>query len=149
MSTDPPINAAPNHVDDSILGLKGITPLRAGQLGRLGIQTVRDLLFHFPRSYEDLTDIRPIARLTEGSSLTVQGEVVEIDGRRLPDGRSVISVVISYDGKAGLEGLWFNQTYAARRFRYGQLVSFSGKFKWFRDHWQINNPRVQSLDESG
>ena len=45
---------------------------------------VGDLLFHFPRAYEDLTDIRSITALTPDKVQTVQGEVVEIDGKRWP-----------------------------------------------------------------
>jgi ATP-dependent DNA helicase RecG len=111
----------------------------------LGIETVHDLLFHFPRSYEDLTDVRPIAGLKAGSLQTAQGEVVEIGGRHLADGRSLVSVVLS-DGKDCLEGVWFNQVYMAGRFRYGQHVAFSGKPKRYQGHWQMTNPRVQVLD---
>jgi ATP-dependent DNA helicase RecG len=131
----------------SIQYVQRVGPQRLEQLRRLGIETIGDLLFHFPRSYEDLTDIRSIAMLSAGSTQTVQGEVVEIEGRRLSDGRSVVSVVLS-DGKQCLEGVWFNQVYAASRFRYGQRVAFSGKPKWYRDHWQMTSPRVQALDAS-
>src|SRR5262249_11161336 len=116
------------------------------QLRRLGVETVGDLLFHFPRAYEDLTDVCPITALKEGTPQTVQGEVVEIDGRRLADGRTVISIVVSDDGRHSLEGVWFNQPYVARRFRYGQRVSFSGRPRWYTDHWQMATPRVQVLD---
>src|SRR5205085_11199014 len=117
-------------------------------LKRLGIETAGDLLFHFPRSYEDLTDVRPIAALAEGQTQTVRGEVVEIAGKQLSNGRPMVSVVLSDGGSHCLEGVWFNQPYAAQRFRYGQPLSFSGKPKWYRDHWQMTNPRVQALDGS-
>ncbi len=126
--------------------LPGISVPRLELLKRLGLSTVGDLLFHFPRAYEDLTDVRSIAALSAGSIQTVQGEVIEIEGRSLSDGRTVVSVVLSDDGKNCLEGVWFNQPYAAKRFRYGQQLSFSGKPKWYRDHWQMSNPRVQILD---
>jgi ATP-dependent DNA helicase RecG len=126
--------------------LKRLAPSRLDQLSKLGIKTVGDLLFHFPRAYEDLSSIQRIAQLTPDAVHTVQGEVVEIDGRHLADGRTIIQIVISDDGKTCLEGVWFNQPYTARRFRYGQRVSFTGKAKWFRDHWQMSNPRVQLLD---
>src|SRR5262249_19331335 len=71
-----------------------------------------------------------------------------MDTRQLADGRFIVSIVVSDDGKHVLEGSWFNQAGVARRFRYGQRVSFSGKPKWFRDHWQMSNPRVQALDGS-
>ena len=135
-----------NPLELSLDTLPGVSPARLDLLGRLGLRTIGDLFFHFPRTYEDLNDVRPIAALSVGSIQTVQGEVVEIDGRSLSDGRTVVSVVLSDDGKSCLEGVWFNQTFAAKRFRYGQRLSFSGKPKWYRDHWQMSSPRVQILD---
>jgi ATP-dependent DNA helicase RecG len=145
----PPDKPSPTSADPlaaSLDTLPGVSPSRGELLERLGLRTVGDLLFHFPRSYEDLTDVRGIAALTAGKVQTVQGEVVEMEGRALNDGRRVVSVVLSDDGKNCLEGVWFNQPGAARRFRYGQWLSFSGKPKWYRDHWQMANPRVQILD---
>src|SRR5947209_17400979 len=78
--------------------LPGATPARLELLNRLGLHTVGDLLFHFPRSYEDLTDLRPISMLTADTPQTAQGEVVEIEGRQLADGRTVVSVVLCDDG---------------------------------------------------
>jgi ATP-dependent DNA helicase RecG len=149
LSTDGPSTDPADFLGQDVRSLKGVTPARLGQLGRLGLHSVRDLLFHFPRSYEDLTDVRPITALVEGTVQTVQGEVVELDGKRLADGRTVVSVVLSDDGKHCLEGTWFNQPYAARRFRYGQRLAFSGKPRWYRDHWQMTSPRVQVLDGPG
>jgi ATP-dependent DNA helicase RecG len=126
--------------------LPGATPTRRELLGRLGLRTVGDLLFHFPRAYEDLRDVRPIAAVTAGTPQTVQGEVIEMDTRYLNDGGFVVSVVLCDDGAHVLEGVWFNQAYVTRRFRYGQRLSFSGKPKWYRDHWQMSSPRVQVLD---
>jgi ATP-dependent DNA helicase RecG len=146
MSATLPPSADADPLKQDVQFLKGVGPARADQLRRLGIQTVGELLFHFPRGYDDLTDVRAISALSEGTLQTVHGEVVEIDGKQLPDGRTVISIVLSDDGKTCLEGTWFNQAYITRRFRYGQHIAFSGKPKWFRDHWQMNNPQVQALD---
>ena len=131
-----------------LIELAGVTATMLERLDRLGLRTVGDLLFHLPRAYEDLTDQRSIANLIAGTVQTVQGEIVEMDTRTLNDGRFVVSVVISDDGTHVVEGVWFNQSHVTRRFRYGQRVSFSGKPKWFRDHWQIGNPRVQIVDGS-
>ena len=126
--------------------LKGVGPARAELLRCLGVLTVHDLLFHFPRAYEDLTEVRPICKLTANATVTVQGEVVELDSRQLPDGRLIFSVVVSDNDRDCLEGVWFNQVHIARRFRYGQRVAFSGKTTWFKDHWRMNNPRVQEVE---
>ena len=116
MSNEPhdPPSADPLAAD--LRTLPGATPTKLELLARLGLRTVGDLLFHFPRSYEDLTDLRPIAALAAGLLQTAQGEVVEIEGRHLADGRCVVSVVLSDDGRTCLEGVWFNQAYAAEPF---------------------------------
>jgi ATP-dependent DNA helicase RecG len=148
-----PIAARERRVSDEPLQidlekLPGLSPARRELLGRLGLRTVGDLLFHFPRCYEDLTDLRPIAALTAGALQTVQGEVVEMDTRHLHDGRFVVSVVLHDGGPHCLEGAWFNQAHVTRRFRFGQRLSFSGRPRWYRDHWQMVSPRVQVLDGS-
>ena len=145
MSADPHPTSAADPLRQSAQYLKGVGAARFELLRRLGLETVGDLLFHFPRSYEDLTDVRPIARLSPGSLQAARGEVVEIDGRQLADGRTVVSVVLS-DGGQCLEGVWFNQPYASGRFRYGQWLTFSGKPQRYRGHWQMVSPRVQVLD---
>ncbi len=127
--------------------LKGVGPTKARLLLKLGISTIGDLLFHFPRSYDDLGDVRPITSLAPGELQTVHGEVVEINGKRLPDGRSIVEVVIADESGNVIAGTWFNQAYAAKDYHYGQRLAFSGKPKWFRDHWQMNTPRVQAFEE--
>jgi ATP-dependent DNA helicase RecG len=145
VTTTPPNDPLTAGLDS----LPGATPHRLELLGRLGLRTVGDLLFHFPRAYEDLTDVRPIRKLSEGTSQTVQGEVVELEGRSSAEGLPIVSVVLCDDGVHCVEGVWFNQPYAARRFRFGQRLSFSGKPKRYRGHWQIANPHVQILDGAG
>ena len=135
-----------NPLDDSVQYLKGVGPSRADLFERLGIRTLRDLMLHLPRSFDDLSDLRTMDRLEAGVLQTVRGEVVEMQGKELASGRSILSIVIADEKGRCVEGCWFNQTYVAQQLRYGQRVAFSGKPKWFRDHWQINHPRVRPLD---
>ena len=67
--------------------LKGVGPDRAALLERLGLRTARDVLFFFPRDYQDLTDFRTIAALEEGTLSTVRGVVEETDLRAGETGR--------------------------------------------------------------
>jgi ATP-dependent DNA helicase RecG len=138
---------ARDPLQKSVRFVKGVGPSRAEKLSRLGVHTVGDLLFHFPRAYQDLGDIRPIAQLTANTIQTAKGEVVGIEGKRLADGRSIVSIVLA-EGKSCLEGVWFNQPYLSSRFRHGQHVAFSGKPRWYRDHWQMSNPQVHVSDEA-
>ncbi|MEX2140863.1 MAG: ATP-dependent DNA helicase RecG [Pirellulales bacterium] len=125
--------------------LKGVGPERAALLERLGLRTARDVLFLFPRDYQDLTDFRSIAALEEGTLASIRGVVEEVDLRAGETGRSVIGVLVR-DGGQYLRALWFNQPYMRDKFRAGQHVVLSGKptMKAFR--WEMVHPRVQWID---
>ncbi len=127
--------------------LKGVGPARAELLAKLGINTVGELIFHLPRSYDDLTNVKPLEQIEAGVLQTVQGEVVEIDGKELPDGRRVTQVVIADPHGKCVAGVWYNSLMIVGKVHYGQQVAFSGKPKWYRDHWTMNHPRVQVLNE--
>ncbi len=143
----PPASSPGHPLDESCQYVKGVGPVRYEMLQKLGVQTIRDLLYFFPRTYEDLSDCRTVHELSaDGSMQTVIGEVVEMDGRTTRSGKSVLSIVI-HDGQDILEGVWFNQTFIARQLEYGMKVAFSGKPQWRNDHWQMNKPRVRPVNE--
>ena len=132
-----------------MLHLKGIGTRKADLLGNLGIKTIGDLLFHFPRSYDDLSNVRALDALEADELQTVIGDVVEVGGKELNDGRRVMSVVIGDDRGRCLEGVWFNAMPLAGKVRYGQRLAFAGKPKWYRDHWSMMHPRVEFLEAGG
>jgi ATP-dependent DNA helicase RecG len=144
-----PVSIRTDPLRDSAQFVKGVGPARYELLRRLGLETIGDLLFFLPRSYEDLSDCRLIRELEGNKLQTVAGEVVEMDGRTTGRGREVLSVVLSDKSGMVLEGVWFNQTFMAQKFRYGQRVAFSGKPEWYRGHWQMSHPRVTFLDAGG
>jgi len=76
--------------------LKHVGPRRAQLLGRLELATARDLLFCFPRDYEQLGEQRAIDQLEEELDVTVVGEVAEIQSRRLRAGRQLLIVAIAF-----------------------------------------------------
>src|ERR1700681_3014471 len=77
--------------------LKGCGPERAELLARLGIATARDLLFFFPRDYQDLTDLRGIDQLEEGPLVSVLATVEEVDLADRGAGRSVLGVLLKQE----------------------------------------------------
>lgn len=90
-------------------------------LANLGVRSVGDLLFHFPRSFDDLSNVIAIDAINAGEMQTVIGEVVELDSKELPDGLCIMSVVIADAKGRVIEGTWFNVV--PRQFRYGQRSS--------------------------
>lgn len=126
--------------------LKGVGPQRAELLARLGLATARDVLFFFPRDYQDLTDLRPIPNLEEDKLQSVCGTVEEADLRASASGRSIVGVLIRAGGDY-LRAVWFNQPFVRDRFATGQRVMFSGKPKLNGLMWEMIHPRVTYLGE--
>jgi ATP-dependent DNA helicase RecG len=125
--------------------IKGVGQARGELLERLGLQAARDVLFFFPRDYQDLTDMRSIGDLEEDKLLSVRGVVEEVDMRSTGIGRSMLGVLIRQD-RLYLRALWFNQPFMREKFSRGQDVLLSGKAKMNGGRWEMAHPRVQWVD---
>ena len=68
--------------DSPVQFLKGVGPVRARAMTRLGIDTVGDLLRHSPRTYLDRTDVTPIRKAVPGTEVTLTGQVLTAGERR-------------------------------------------------------------------
>ncbi len=125
--------------------LKGVGPARAELIERLGLYTVRDVLFGFPRDYQDFSDLREVEQLEEGKLQSVCGVIEDVDLRSTSAGGSVLGVSIR-SGAGHLRAIWFNQPFMRDRLSIGQRVMFSGKPKYEGLVWQMAHPRVETLD---
>jgi len=126
--------------------LKGAGPQRAELLERIGLHTAADVLFFFPRSYQDLTDRREINQLEEGKLQSVLGTVEEIYLRATSAGGSILGVLVRCD-TGHIRAIWFNQPIMRERFSFGQRVMLSGKPKYEGLVWQMAHPLVETLDK--
>ena len=126
--------------------LKGVGPHRAEMLNRLGLCTARDVLFFFPRDYEDLTNESGIANLKEGELQTVRGVIEEVELRNTGPGRSVLGVLVrAEDGH--IRAVWFNQPSMVQRFSHGQRVILSGKPKLNGLFWEMSHPKAVAFTD--
>jgi ATP-dependent DNA helicase RecG len=124
--------------------LKGVGPQRAELLERLGLHTACDILFCFPRDYEDMTDRRSIAALEEGKLQSVVGVVDDIELRSTGTGKSILGMLVQ--GAGGyLRAVWFNQPFLRDRYVRGQRVLVVGKPKREGLMWEMMHPKVALL----
>lgn len=130
---------------DSVQFLKGVGPQRAEVLNKLGIRTAADLLFFFPRKYQDFTSLHRVEELANEQLANIVGEVEDIDQTIAASGRHVLYVLIRQDQQY-VRGIWFNQPFMVQKFRLGQRVLFRGKAKLFGGRFQMNHPKVTWLD---
>ncbi len=118
--------------------------LRAG-LDDMGIETVLDLLEHYPRRYLDRTERAEIHELELGQEATIDGQVQSMHGHRTRDGKRTIVNGRIYDGTGLLEIVFFNQAWRERQLKVGTQVSVFGKVESYRGKRQMTNPVVDVL----
>ena len=126
--------------------LTGVGPRRAEMLQRLGLNYARDVIFYFPRDYQDLSDQREIADLEEGVLQSIRGTVEEIELRNTAPGRSILGVLVRCE-TGHMRAVWFNQPFIRDRFEFGQRVILSGKPKLKGLFWEMHHPRIATLDD--
>ncbi|ACL69768.1 ATP-dependent DNA helicase RecG [Halothermothrix orenii] len=133
----------------SVQFVRGVGPRYAEVLKKLNINTVKDLLYYFPRTYQDRSQFTPIKYIRPGYEVTVQGEIIKIEENKIRKGLSILKATIT-DGSDVLNGVWFNQNYIKKQLKKGQTYIFSGKLneKSFRFRKkEISNPVFEKVDK--
>jgi len=131
-------------LDTPVQYVKGVGPVRAAQLAELGVATLEDLLFYFPRRFDLRRQAQPIGSLTgDEASATVAGEVTEVSQSRF--GRRPWFGCCLEDPTGWVLVKWFHGTYLASKIEPGTFLAVSGKVGVYREHLQFVNPRHQVL----
>lgn len=136
-------------LDSEIQYLKGVGPKLAPLFGKLGISTVRDLLFHLPRRYEDRSHLPPLSSLRPGDWATVRGRISGLNSRPLSGGRVVITARLT-DDRAGIQLVWFNQPWVRRKLETyrGEIIAY-GQVKEGSTWLEMSSPEYELIDEDG
>jgi ATP-dependent DNA helicase RecG len=124
--------------------IKGIGPKRALALEKLGIQSVRDLLYFFPRRYEDRSSFRKISQIKVGEFATIKGEVLTLGLKRIR--RLTIFDMVIGDSSGMVHAVWFNQPYLKNNFAVGQQVILYGRIDLYQNRLQITSPEYEIID---
>jgi len=128
----------------SIQYLKGIGPKRAKSFSKLGINTIEDLLYYFPRRYEDRTKFISISKLQEGQTYTIKAQVLakgehQSFRRR---GFSIIEVAVG-DSTGKIFCVWFNRPYLKEYFKVGVTLVLYGRIELYAGRLQMNSPEFE------
>ena len=132
-------------LDTEITQLNRVGKTMAKRLNSLGVRTVKDLLFHFPFRYEDVSQILSIDSLVDGMGGTVQGKIALINTKRSPRRHTLITEAIITDGAAQLRVVWFGQAYISKNLKAGDEVSLSGKIKHDMFGLQMVSPAYEKI----
>jgi ATP-dependent DNA helicase RecG len=143
--------AAPRPGLDTPLGSSGLPGARTlARVGpRLGVATVRELLFHLPREHRDLRQLLPVARilgLPDKADATARLRVVRISQRQTRGRRLQLTTAVLADETGEISATWFGRRFIERQLREGDRALFSGKVR--RRGWQVSldDPEFQVED---
>ena len=134
-----------NTLDTPIQFIKGVGPKRAEVLHSLGISTIKDLLYYFPRKYVDRTSLSTIGSIQEGDEVNLVGRVKSVNLRRMKKGNFVTANVADHTGSIRL--MWFNAAdYIHQSLKVGDLLTMHGKVAAYKGSHQIVHPEYDKLN---
>lgn len=117
---------ADNFLLNPVRSIKMVGPRRAAALQKLGIFTIKDLLYHFPRRYEDRTRLRPAGACAHGETATVRGTVLAVQDLKPRRGLTVTKLAV-HDGVSVFYAVWFNQPFIKKNLPRGTNLFITGK----------------------
>ena len=117
-------------------------------LKRLGIETVRDLFYHFPHRYEDYSVITPIAALTPNVKVTVEGVITKLTAGKTWKKKLLLTEAVVEDRTGTLRAIWFNQRFVQTVLKESQSVRLSGKIVRDRDGLVMQSPAFERAERA-
>lgn len=134
------------QLSSSVSEIHNIGKQRLLYLNNMGIFTVEDLIEHFPRDYDDRSDIKTISDLVPNEVNTFIGS---IDGNA--DTLRIKNMVMTRakiaDETATVNAVWYNQPYLKNTFKSGQQYIFTGKYQHSHGKKEIISPEYEALDK--
>ena len=117
----------------------------ASKLKRLGILTVRDLIYWYPFRYDDFSQLKKIADLHVGDVATVCGKIELLANKRSPRKRMVITECFLTDETGSIKAIWFQQPFINKILSNNDQVYFSGKVEGDLFELQFKNPSYEKI----
>ena len=107
---------------------KYITAKQLSNLKSLGINTVYDLVYYFPRAYDDRTNIKKIGELKFNEYIVLKANVMSVVNLTVRNGKKIVKAMVS-DGTGIMEILWFGMPYIKKSLKIGEEYLFIGQTK--------------------
>jgi ATP-dependent DNA helicase RecG len=133
-------------LDSPVTALQGVGPRQAKRLTKLGVHTIRDMVYCFPRRHDDYSQLKPINRLEYGEEITIIARVWDAGARQTRGGGTLFKATLS-DGTGSIESTWFNQPYLADRITAGKQIVISGQVDEYLGRLCFKSPEWELLEE--
>lgn len=134
------------NIDDNIKNLKSVGPKRLKLLNNIGIFSIKDLLYFYPRRYEDSSKILKLSEGIIGEKATFRCRILSLlDNRNIRRGLSITSFLIE-DDSAEAKLIFFNNRFIKNTIDFGETYLIYGKYERFRGRIQLTSPEIEKVD---
>ncbi len=137
------------NLSDSVKETLRLNDLQKKALEKIGIKTVKDLLFYFPLRYGDTTDVKNITNLSQGDNVTIFGKIENLKTKKgfktkIPMGEGTLK-----DETGQIKIVWFNQPYLAKMIPDQTLVRVEGRVSKRKNTEELyfSNPKIEKVEK--
>ena len=129
-----------------ITTIKGISVTLSERFAKLGVHTIRDLLYYFPNRHLDYSHLQTVSTIIEGKEQSIIANVWEVR-ITMAGGKRHTEATLG-DDSGNIRAIWFNNPYVARQMKAGSCVVMSGRVKIFAGSPVFESPEWELYDEN-
>ncbi len=133
-------------LDASVTRLQNVGPAFAKKLQRLGVEVVGDLLYLYPRRYDDYSKLKTISQLMFGEEVTLLLTVGETRTREVRGGLTITNVLLA-DPSGTIQVAFFNQPWLQQQFKSGRRIVISGTVDQHLGRLTLKQPEWEPLSK--
>jgi len=133
------------QLDTSVQYVPRVGPAMAQRLEKLGIRSVRDLVFYPPFRYNDFSTISTISRIIPKTTVTIYATVTSIKNIFTKNGKKIQEAIVR-DHTGILTVIWFNQLYLPKIIHKDDRISFSGSIGFFGNKLVMESPEYEIME---
>lgn len=137
----------PKLSDASVKVLSGIGPARVKAYAKLGINTVSDLVYHFPRAYENRGDIKLLSECLPGNKAAFELVIGTVPKKTMIRRGMTLLRFTAFDESGTCEITFYNQNYLADKFPLGATFRFYGQIEKVGKRYKMNSPAYEMIIE--
>lgn len=132
----------------SLSAISTIKKFHLARLKKLGIETVEDLLRHFPSRYEDFSRLCKIEEVEVDNNVTVEGRIVSFDAKQSWRKRLLVSTATLKDDTGQIKAVWFGQKFLDKMFVPGRKMRLSGRVVLRNGEFLFQSPEFEPASKN-
>ena len=127
--------------------LKWIQKRYLKKLKKLGIETVKDLLFHFPHRYEDFSQILKISQIKINQIFCIKGRIIKIENIKTHKKGIILTQALISDESGSIKAIWFNQPFLKNVLKKDTHLLLAGKLTIGAKESCLQNPVYEKIKD--